>query len=79
MFNGTASKFLVSVMGAISVGLTSYYSSAQWEPAALAAVGAILVYLVPNASKAPAPTTPPVQAPLQAAYAPAPANTRVYS
>lgn len=75
MFNGTASKFLVAIMGAVSVGLTSYFSSAAWEPAALSAIAAVMVYLVPNATKVPAVTPPAVLLSQQQA---AP-NSRVYS
>jgi hypothetical protein len=60
LFNGTAAKFLVAVSGAISTALTVFYGTARWEPAALAGLSAVMVYLVPNKSivgdVVPAPT-----------------------
>lgn len=50
VLNGGASKFLVSVMGAVMTGLGTYYGGSKWEPIASAAIGALLVYLVPNSS-----------------------------
>jgi hypothetical protein len=52
LLNGNASKFLVSVFGTVSTGLTAYYGTAKWEPAVLAGLSALLVYLVPNATAA---------------------------
>jgi hypothetical protein len=57
VLNGNASKFLVSVFGTVSTGLTAYYGTAKWEPAVLAGLAALLVYLVPNAT-APAKAKP---------------------
>lgn len=50
-FNGQASKFLISVAGAVLTGLGTYYGTAKWEPIVAAALSAVLVYLVPNAPK----------------------------
>lgn len=51
--SGSASKFLVSVMGAVMTGLGTYYGGSKWEPIAVAAISAVLVYLVPNTPAAP--------------------------
>jgi hypothetical protein len=50
----------VAVMGAVSTGLSAYFASAKWEPAALSAITALGVYLVPNKTATPAVTTPVV-------------------
>lgn len=48
---GTISKFLVSVITAASSSLTVFYGTARWEPAVIAGLGAIGVYLIPNSEK----------------------------
>jgi type IV secretory pathway VirB2 component (pilin) len=53
-FNGSASKFLVAVMGAVLTGLGTYYGTSRWEPIVAAGLGAVMVFLVPNAPKPPA-------------------------
>ena len=57
MLNGTAAKFLVAAAGAISTGLTTFYSTAKWEPVAIAGIAALLVYLVPNKAATPKGST----------------------
>ena len=49
--NGQASKFLVSVAGAVLTGLGTYYGTTKWEPIVAAGLSAVLVYLVPNSTK----------------------------
>ena len=51
---GRYSKFIVAVFGLATVIITSYYGSAAWAPAALSALSAAGVLLVPNQ---PAPPT----------------------
>ena len=58
---GEASKFLVALFSAAASGLATYYGNARWEPVVVMGIGAVLTYLVPNASK-----------PAQAAPQPAP-------
>jgi hypothetical protein len=48
LVNGQASKFLVGVLGAVSSGLATYYSTARWEPVVVMALTAIGIYLIPN-------------------------------
>ena len=48
--NGQASKFLVAVLTTVAAALPVYYGTAKWEPVAVMTLGAILTYLVPNAS-----------------------------
>ncbi|HEV2370935.1 MAG TPA: hypothetical protein VGS19_02100 [Streptosporangiaceae bacterium] len=50
-FNGQAAKAMVGLGTALTTWLTTEYPGARWEPAAVAAVGAVLVFLVPNAPK----------------------------
>jgi hypothetical protein len=57
---GQASKFLVAVFSAAASAITVYYGTAKWEPAAIAAIGAVLTYAIPNASP-PADAQPPAQ------------------
>jgi hypothetical protein len=54
-FNGRASKALVAVFTAAASALTTYFGTARWEPAALAVLGAVMVWLVPNSPKPPGP------------------------
>jgi hypothetical protein len=58
---GKYSKFIVSVLGTVAVGLSAFGHNATWVPLALSAISAVSVYLVPNASAAPpaAPVQPP--------------------
>ena len=49
--NGSASKFLVSVMTALCTWLTTSYGTAKWEPVVITAIGALMVFLVPNSAK----------------------------
>lgn len=50
---GQYSKFIVAVLGAVAVGLTTFAHGAPWAATLISAISAISVYLVPNA-------TPPV-------------------
>jgi hypothetical protein len=51
--SGSLSKFLITLFGAAQTYLSLYYSSARWEPAAVALMTGVLVYLVPNAPVVP--------------------------
>ena len=48
---GQYAKFLVGGAAAIITALTPYYGSAKWFVAVTAALGAALVYIVPNQPK----------------------------
>jgi hypothetical protein len=52
---GRYAKFMVGGAAAVLTGLVPYYGHATWFPALTAALGAALVYLVPNAG----PAAPP--------------------
>jgi phosphate/sulfate permease len=41
-------KFIVAVLGAVSVGLTSFEHGQPWVATVLGGISAVLVYLVPN-------------------------------
>jgi hypothetical protein len=62
---GRYNKFLVSLFGTASVGVTTYGHNASWVPLALSAIAAAVVYLVPNvppaavAAAAPQPPASP--------------------
>jgi hypothetical protein len=46
------SKFLIAIEGSVVSILTTYYGTSKWEPAVVSALAAVLVYLVPNTTKA---------------------------
>lgn len=46
---GLYAKFVVGAAAAIITGLTPYYGHDAWFPGLTAGIGALLVYLVPNA------------------------------
>lgn len=48
---GNYAKFLVGAAAAVVTGLQPYYGGQHWFTALTAGIGAILVYLVPNAPK----------------------------
>ena len=48
LLNGTASKFLVSVLGATATSLNTYYGNAHWVSVVMAGLTALGVYLTPN-------------------------------
>jgi hypothetical protein len=50
-FNGQASKALIALGSAVTTLLTTLYGTAKWEPTAIAFIGFVLTYLVPNAPK----------------------------
>jgi hypothetical protein len=52
-------KFIVAVLGAVSVGLTSFEHGQPWVATVLSGISAVLVYLVPNASKVTTSTNTP--------------------
>jgi len=57
------SKLIVAILGAAGVALETAFPAAHWTQTVTAAVGAFLVYLVPNAAApvkaaAPAPVAP---------------------
>ena len=52
--NGQASKALVGLATAVTTWLSTEYGSRTWEPAAIAGIGAVLVFLVPNTPRPPA-------------------------
>ena len=59
MFNiAQYAKFIVAVLGAISVAITTFAHTAAWAPTALSIIAAISVYLIPNAQKATAKRPP---------------------
>jgi hypothetical protein len=45
---GKYSKAIVAVLGAVASVLATVYSSASWEPPAVALIAAVGVFLVPN-------------------------------
>jgi hypothetical protein len=51
LLSGQASKALIGAGTALTTWLSTYYGGTRWEPAVVAVIGAVLVYLVPNASK----------------------------
>jgi hypothetical protein len=51
LLDGTANKFLVAVVGAISTSLSVYYGTTKWEPMVLAVITAVMTYVIPNISK----------------------------
>lgn len=51
---GKYSKFIVSVLGTITTGLSTFYSGSHWVPVASEALTAAAVYLVPSTSSIPA-------------------------
>lgn len=51
-------KFIVAVLGAVSVGLTSFQHGQPWVATVLSGISAVLVYLVPNKQ----PVTPVARA-----------------
>ena len=53
------SKFIVAVLGAVSVGLTTFEHGQPWVATVLSGISAVLVYLVPNASKVTTSTNTP--------------------
>ena len=57
---GQYAKFIIAVLGAASVSITTFAGTAAWAPTALSIISAILVYLVPNAPKTVAPPVQPV-------------------
>lgn len=67
MLNGTAAKFVTSLVGLLGAALLLYYGTAPWEPLAAMALASIGVYLVPNAD-ATVPT--PAQAAIPDTIAP---------
>jgi hypothetical protein len=52
ILSGTASKFVVSVLGAVATSLSTYYSADHWSTIVIAAITALSVYLVPNSKPA---------------------------
>lgn len=62
VLSGQASKFLVALLAVLASALPVYFGSARWEPVVIQLVGALLVYLVPNAPK-PADAPPAPKAP----------------
>jgi hypothetical protein len=54
---GSYAKLIVSVATAVITALQPYYGHEAWYPALIAGIGAVLVYVVPNApaSALPAP------------------------
>lgn len=49
-------KFIVALLGAAVTGASVYYSQAHWFPILTSVVTAILVYVTPNVTPAPAIT-----------------------
>lgn len=58
---GQYNKFIVAVLGAIAVGITTFGGSGATVSTVLSAISAISVWLVPNAAKAIAPPAAPAQ------------------
>jgi uncharacterized membrane protein YjjP (DUF1212 family) len=48
---GQYSKFIVAVLGAISTGVTTFGHNSPLTSTIVAAIAAVVVYLVPNAPK----------------------------
>jgi hypothetical protein len=46
---GSYAKFIVGVASTVITGLQPYYGHEPWYPALIAGIGAVLVYVVPNA------------------------------
>lgn len=55
--SGKYAKFIISILGTVMSGLTTYYGTASWEPFAVAALTAATVYLVPNHDQNQPPAT----------------------
>jgi hypothetical protein len=55
MFNniGQYSKFIVAVLGAISTGVTTFGHNSPMTSTVVAAIAAVVVWLVPNQPKPP--------------------------
>jgi hypothetical protein len=51
LLNGSANKFIVSVLGAVATSLSTYYGTTKWEPMVFAVLTALATYVVPNLSK----------------------------
>jgi hypothetical protein len=51
-------KFIVAVLGAVSVGLTTFGHGQPWVTTVLSVISAVLVYLVPNKQPSTARTRP---------------------
>jgi uncharacterized membrane protein (UPF0136 family) len=51
LVNGQASKALVAVLTAVAAALPIYYGTQKWVPIVVMALGALSVWLVPNAPK----------------------------
>lgn len=49
---GQYSKFVVAVLGAVGVGVTTFGHNAPWVATVLAVVSAVATYLVPNTTPA---------------------------
>lgn len=60
ILSGSSAKFVVALLTAATT-LLGHYSSSWWEPALATAVGAIAVWLVPNAQPAAAKDAPKAQ------------------
>jgi len=53
------SKFVVSLLGTVSIALTTFAGGAHWADTAVSLIAAVLVYLVPNKPKPTIPTMTP--------------------
>lgn len=51
LLSGTYSKFFAAAAAAADLGLQAFAPHAHWLPAVVGGIGALLVYLVPNAGK----------------------------
>jgi len=45
------SKFIIALLGAVSVALTTFAGGAHWANAIISLISAVLVYIVPNKPK----------------------------
>jgi hypothetical protein len=48
MQTGSYSKFIVAISGIIATYIDQYYATAHWASIAIAAMTAVVVFLVPN-------------------------------
>ena len=53
LLNGSADKFLVSLLGAVSASLSIYWGTAKWEPVVIALLTALGTYFISNTPRQP--------------------------
>ena len=51
LINGQSAKFLVALLTTAATSLSTYYGNTRWEPVVVSVLGALCVWLIPNAPK----------------------------